>query len=84
MQLRFGHKDVEVFTKYRGSKEGFKKMRLKDFMEGENLPEFDHSIAWRKGGAKPERRKLNFGWEGTLPSLKRTEDPAMGKKKTLT
>ena len=51
-QLRFGFKDVEVFTKIKGEGVPFKQVRIKDFAAGETVPEFNHKIKWRR---QPDR-----------------------------
>ena len=60
-QLRFGSKEVEVYTKVRDSGEGFKKVDLREFMGENELPPFDHSIRWRRRIDKPERRIPDYG-----------------------
>ena len=55
-QLRFGRKDIEIFTKYKGDDGPFKKVRIDDFTDGEAVPLFDHSVKWRKFEDKPPRR----------------------------
>ena len=46
-QLRFGLKDVEVFTKMKGEGEPYKQVKIKDLTQ-EAVPEFNHRIKWRK------------------------------------
>ena len=46
-QLRFGFKDIEVFTKTKGEGEPYKQVNIKDLTE-EIVPEFNHKIKWRK------------------------------------
>ena len=75
-QLRFGMRDVEVFTKSKGSGAGFKKVELKDFLGEDYIPAYDHNIKWRKKEDRKVRRipkyRNNTG--------KRTEEPAARKE----
>ena len=59
-QIRFGTKDIEIFTKWRGSGEGFKKTSLLEFMGDEETPEFDDTVKWRKRVDRPTRRVPNY------------------------
>ena len=47
-QVRYGHKDLEIFIKIKGSEEGYKKTCLNEFMGNNNLPPYNHSIKWKK------------------------------------
>ena len=84
-QIRFGYKDLEIYTKRRGSGEAFKEVKLQDFLEGNVLPAFDHSIIWKKYEDRPMRRKLNFeGRQKTVPSMQgQSEDPANRKDRDI-
>ena len=79
-QLRFGAKEIEVYTKFRESGEGFKKVNLMEFMGENDLPPFDHSIRWRRRIDKPERRIPNYG-RTRHPN---SEHPAKEKKGEVT
>ena len=69
-QVRWGDHDLEMFTKEKGSKEPFKRVHLKEFMENDVLPEFDMSIIWKVSRDAKERRHLDFGRHGDkMPSL---------------
>ena len=59
-QLRFGIKDIEVFTKWKGKDEGFKKTNLQEFLGEESIPNFEHDIKWKKKVDRPERRIPNY------------------------
>ena len=47
-QLRFGHKDIKVYTKVKGEDSGFRKVELEDFTDVSQLPSFNHSIKWKR------------------------------------
>ena len=68
-QMRWGEHDIEIYTKERGTKQGYKKTDLKGFM-GENfLPDIDLAVKWQLRAPGLSRRKLNFGkTRGELPS----------------
>ena len=87
-QVRFGVKDVEVYTKVKGGNEGYREVNLKDLMrdEEQNLPDFEDKIPWRKQGQKPMRRKINYkDRHAVIPSRRdRTSDPASRKDNTKT
>ena len=80
-QMRFGHRDVELFVKLKSEKDGYKQIKLRDFMEKEELPAFDYTVKWRKQTEKLQRRTLHYTRKDeTLPSRKGTE-PATGKER---
>ena len=62
-QLRWGFRDIEIFTKSRGSEEQYKRTNLKDFMGDTELPTFDTKIEW-KAKKKNTLRRLPTGWKG--------------------
>ena len=70
-QIRFGKKDVEVFTKLKGEDQGFKKVRLDDFTDTKLIPQFDAKIKWRRYKDKMPRTQNNH-WEdrGERPSTR--------------
>ena len=78
-QLRWGEKDIEVYTKTKGSEEQMKVVNLQEFMGNESLPDYDASIKWkvRTQTEQRKKKKLVFG-QGTqgLPSMrnKNTDD----------
>ena len=55
-QIRFGKKDLEIFTKEKGKNEPFKKVSLAEFTEEEDLPLFDHAITWKRYKDRKTRR----------------------------
>ena len=67
-QIRWGSKDLEIFTKLKNQLDHnqkpahttFNKENLKDFMGPENLPEFDDKKQWIVRREPKPRRKLNF------------------------
>ena len=71
-QLRFGNKDVEVFLKIKGEKEGYKKVELFEFLDIRSVPSFDHSLTWKTSDKKPARRKLVY----RRKEQSETEDPS--------
>ena len=46
-QLRWGGKDLEVYTKTKGSDEQMKLMNLQEFMQNDTLPDYDTNIKWK-------------------------------------
>ena len=58
-QIRFGKRDIEVFTKYKGEEAGFKKIKLCDFTDISEIPEFDWGIRWRRYQDKPPRPRIH-------------------------
>ena len=56
-QLRFGHRDMEVYTKYKGEEGGLRKVDLEDFCDKKMIPPFDMKIVWKQYEDKPPRRK---------------------------
>ena len=71
-QIRFGKRDLEIFTKMRGKEEPFKKVPLEDFTEGVKLPGFDHTVTWRKHKDRRER-KIDYSRMKSTPPSKQTE-----------
>ena len=41
-QVRFGQKDLEIFTKHKGSEEPYQKENLQEFIGEQKIPDFDH------------------------------------------
>ena len=70
-QIRWGSKDVEMYTKKRGSEEQFRKTELKDFMGTSSLPEYDIKIKWTMKKEGLPRRKLDFRRVGIEPPSSR-------------
>ena len=72
-QIRFGKKDVEIYTKLRGDDHGFKKVPLEDFTDPKMIPKFDAKIKWRRYKDKIPRIS-NKRWEdrGERPSTRKT------------
>ena len=56
-QIRFGKRDIELFTKEKGKGEAFKKVDLGDFMDTKNLPPYNHKISWKIHAEKKFRKK---------------------------
>ena len=57
-QVRFGNKDLEVWTKEKGSEDPFLQVSLKEFLGTEELPDFDDDIKWRKTKDRAPRRRV--------------------------
>ena len=72
MQVRFGHKDLEVLLKTRGSNEPFRLVNLRDFVGTETLPEFDHDLVWRNHKDRPPRRRVTSS-RSSSPNVPRTK-----------
>ena len=66
-QIRFGKQDLEILTKERGSREPFKKLDLKEFLEEETLPGFDHEIKWSYRLDRPPRKNISYSRHSELP-----------------
>ena len=74
-QVRWGTKDVEIFSKIKGSQEPLKRTNLSDFMDGNKLPSFDLNIHWKARANIRSRRKLEFGHQKSdLPSLQQNQN----------
>ena len=58
-QLRFGKKDVEIFTKVKGDTAGYRKVEIHDFTDPQEVPEFNHKIKWKNFVDKPPRSSVN-------------------------
>ena len=71
-QLRFGMRDVEVFTKTKGSGEGFKKVELNDFLGDNYIPPYDHNIKWKRKEDRKVRRIPKY-----RNTAKSSEEPAV-------
>ena len=54
-QIQFEDKDLENFTKEKGTEEQFRKTDLLKFIGEKMLPPFDHNIKWRKNTGKARR-----------------------------
>ena len=59
-QMKFGTKDVEVFTKLKNGNEGYRKVDLREIMGDTELPAFQHNIQWKKFADRPARRKIDY------------------------
>ena len=70
-QIRWGDKDVEIFTKKKGNDELFSKVDLMEFMGGSSLPEYDMSIKWTMRKEGLPRRKLEFERKAGAPPSSR-------------
>ncbi len=76
-QIRFGQADIEIFTKYKGSKEGYRMVDMSDFLYDETLPQFDHNIKWKRKQDKPARRFP------TYRNATNTPEPTSGKERSI-
>ena len=82
-QIRFGKRDLELFTKMKGEEEPLKKVELEDFMEIKDLPAYDHSIHWKISREKKPRGRIEYSMRGSAPPSLRKEGesrPAKEKK----
>ena len=71
-QVRYGDRDVELWTKKRGLNERYTQMDMKMIQQDEQLPRFDHSIKWTRNTEIPPRREVS-------PTRHRAEIPSLGK-----
>ena len=70
-QIHWGVKDIEIFTKEKGTKDQFRKEDLKAFMGTEELPKFDTKLQWKVRKEGKPRRELNFyKSKSALPSTR--------------
>ena len=84
-QMRFGLKEIEVYTKYRGTGEGFKKVKLDEFLETESLPEFEHDIKWKRKTDREERRKPTYRTTSTDGNpTSRNREQSMVRQRSVT
>ena len=70
-QLRFGHRDIEIFVKYRGDKAPFKKIKISELTDPDLVPGFDHSIQWKRHTDRPPRRTLRKPAEPGYPASRK-------------
>ena len=55
-------------------------MNLEDFIDIRNLPGFDHSLSWKQGDRRPQRRTIHYKNSPAYTKEKNEESPAQGKK----
>ena len=79
-QLRFNNHDIEILTKNKGSGEGFRIVKMEEFIGEETIPEFDNSIKWKFKQDRPPRRQVTsspYVSPGNSPA--KEQHPANGK-----
>ena len=59
-QLRFGETDVEIYVKYRDENTGYRQVKISDFMDPAQVPQFDPKIRWKRFMDQPPRRKVEY------------------------
>ena len=59
-QIRWGEKDLEIYTKLKGRNEQMTRTSLKEFMEDSSLPDFDFRIKWQQRFETRDRRQPDF------------------------
>ena len=71
-QVRYGNKDVELWTKTRGEDERYERMEMEEVEREAQLPKFDHLVRWQKRPDRPPRRLISptKSWPD-VPSLRR-------------
>ena len=47
-QIRYGTKDVELWTKVRGLYDRYEIMDMTEIEKDSKLPKFDHSLRWKR------------------------------------
>ena len=85
-QIRFGRKDLELYTKEKGKYLPYTKVELEDFMDVSKLPTFDHSISWKRHSERKFRSKVEYSKRKSIPPSRRKSDreqPVTGKKAAL-
>ena len=78
-QIGWGDKDIEIFTKTKGSEEPLRKVDLADFMGETPLPSCEMNFKWKARPSNKIRRELVFNQgKPQLPSLQQvsSEGPA--------
>ena len=72
-QIRYGTKDIELWTKIRGTDDMFSQMNMEDVERTEQLPKFDHSVRWTRKKERPSRRQVSpTRSKAVVPSLRRS------------
>ena len=79
-QIRYGIKDIELWTKVRGSDDRFSQMKMEDIEMTEQLPKFDHSVKWTRKKERPPRRQVSpTRSKAVVPSLRRSPSDVQSK-----
>ena len=79
-QVRWGERDVEIWTKKKGTEDNLEKRDIDEFMNGKELPEIDLNIKWKAARNRRDRRELVFGEsKGELPSLRNLTEHRNGR-----
>ena len=73
-QLRWGSRDIEIFTKTKGAEDMLKKVDIKTFMGDKSLPDFDMKIKWKVRDDFRERRQLDFSKRRSPPPSVRSQE----------
>ena len=82
-QLRFGHGDVQILTKLKGSEEPYKVLPLENLEKFEQLPQYEHNIDWTKKHDRPHRRNVTSSPNRGLPTsrlLQQINNPHVQQK----
>ena len=58
-QVRFGAKDIEIWTKEKGTEEPFSLTPLRAFLGTDSIPDYDDEIKWRKVRDREPRRRVS-------------------------
>ena len=58
-QLRYGTRDVELWTKYRGENERYTLFPMEDIENDCQMPKFNHTARWNRKQERPPRRKVS-------------------------
>ena len=71
-QVRFGHFDLEVLVKPRGSTEPFREIEITEIVdvEAEAMPDFDFTIKWKSKTERQPRRKIQPGQPISVSNLR--------------
>ena len=80
-QMRFAHKDIEVLTKLRGENEPFRVVDLAEFIEGNQVPEFDYKIKWRYTVDKPRKKREGRDTDARYPGRNDADVRNLGRSK---
>ena len=75
-QVRFGLKDLEIYTKNKGSEEPYQKENLQEFIGEQTIPDFDHYMKWNHSKERPPRRRATSSRNSSPVRSKSPHSPA--------
>ena len=75
----FGNKDLEVWTKEKGTDEPFAQISLREFLGNDSIPDYEDDIKWRKVKDRAPRRRVSSS-RSTSPEGRHSPGPATGQQ----